>query len=472
MASPLSTPSLRQLQLVTSPEYSPNESSTSTHPSPASLARLKQQRRQSSISYTPSSQDPEGIQASSMHQQRRNSVDYCRAPAMSPPPTHRRRPRPLSIAIPSHNPGISAAPVHIRPQTLTERYAGFLSTIAQKEAQVSEMRTQLIAQERELAILKRQWEKIVRNHLAFPDRDAGDRLTGLDGLDKILRGIQNAAVIAADAVSDASSTNPSPVFSRLSLDSTTPSDANYSSPDTSIDIQTPSKTMDGPPSPPKPGHAARRRSLAPPREKRPTPSSPFSPSSSMSSPSSTLPPPTKATQNNSPRQRDNALAPLPGTALGSAAFSLIPRLADMNFSDIKGGMDKFISPQQQKRASRVFGGLWGAVASPSPATTSSSRKKEKKIQREQVNLMDMDVEEDNSDDDDTIMPSRSTQITVMVPDNVRSQPKPPSAGGSGLDLSITASPSLYLTSSASAGSTPPIREEEKESEEFSDAWNW
>lgn len=143
----------------------------------------------------------------------------------------------------------------------------------------------------------------------------------------------------------------------------------------------------------------------------------------------------------------------------------------MNFSDIKGGMDKFISPQQQKRASKVFGGLWGAVASPSPAA-SASRKKEKKIQREQVNLMDMDVDEDNSDDDDTIMPSRSTQITVMVPDNVRSQPKPSSMGGSGLDLSITASPSLHLTSSMSVGMTPPIREEEKESEEFSDAWNW
>jgi len=143
----------------------------------------------------------------------------------------------------------------------------------------------------------------------------------------------------------------------------------------------------------------------------------------------------------------------------------------MNFSDIKGGMDKFISPQQQKRASRVFGGLWGAVASPSAAAASTSRKKEKKIQREQVNLMDMDVEEDNSDDEDTIMPSRSTQITVMVPDNVRSQPKPTNVGG-GLDLSITASPSLYLTSSTSAGPTPPIREEDKESEEFSDAWNW
>lgn len=129
----------------------------------------------------------------------------------------------------------------------------------------------------------------------------------------------------------------------------------------------------------------------------------------------------------------------------------------VNLSDIKGGMDKLISPQQQKRASRVLEGLWGAVASPSAVAAASARKEKKKSEREQVHLLDCD---DDVEGDETIMPSRSSQFTVMIPDNKEE-----------LDLSITASPSGYLTSNH-ALSTPPIKEDRETEESSEDGWNW
>lgn len=151
---------------------------------------------------------------------------------------------------------------------------------------------------------------------------------------------------------------------------------------------------------------------------------------------------------------------------------------NVNFSDIRGGVDKIISPQQQKRASKVFEGLWGAVASPSAVAAAAARKERKKVEREQVNLLDMGVDkfDGDNDEDDTIMPSRSSQFTVMAPDiQQKRKVKPPNAKEPELDLSITASPSGYLTSSPATGfPTPPIKEEkESESEELSeDGWNW
>jgi len=139
-------------------------------------------------------------------------------------------------------------------------------------------------------------------------------------------------------------------------------------------------------------------------------------------------------------------------------------------------MDKIISPQQQKRASKVFEGLWGAVASPSAVAAAAARKERKKIERDQVNLLDMEFDRDDGDngEDDTIMPSRSSQFTVMAPDNYQKRKVKP-AKEPELDLSITASPSGYLTSSpAFEVLTHSIKEEkESESEDFSeDGWNW
>lgn len=83
-----------------------------------------------------------------------------------------------------------------------------------------------------------------------------------------------------------------------------------------------------------------------------------------------------------------------------------------------------------------------------------------------MNLLEMDAEEE-----ETVMPSRSSQFTILAPDN-----SPMNNGGGGgkkeLDLSITASPSGYLTRKAPLLHTPPIKEEERESEDSSDDWNW
>jgi len=415
--------------------------------------------------------------------QRRSSIDY-NQPDPLPPPPQRRRPRPLSIAIPNHSHTALSTPSALpRPQTLTEIYAPFLTLIAQKEAQVSELRSQPTAQETELAILKRKWEKVVKHHLAFPDRER-DGLTGLDSLDKIIRGIQTTATTAGAAVADAasaseaSSPNPSPVFSRHSLESSSHSaDTSFTSPDTSIElpasVKPTSRGVYHEPSPPRTStttiatSTTRRRSLAPMEKK-----------SSISSPSELYPvqsygaPSHKPKASLSPRQRDNGLAPLPGTALTSAAFSFIPQLSNMNLnvnlSDIKGGVDKFISPQQQKRASRVLEGIWGAVSSPSAA--SASVRKGMKKQREIVNLLEADA------DDETIMPSKSSQFSLLVPDNSSR-----ATSRDDVDLSITASPSEYLAALSPSQSspldalavglsTPPIKEENEDSSE--DGWNW
>jgi len=150
----------------------------------------------------------------------------------------------------------------------------------------------------------------------------------------------------------------------------------------------------------------------------------------------------------------------------------------MNLSDIKGGMDKIISPQQQKRASRVFEGLWGAVASPSAAAAAAARKEKKKTERDQVNLLEMDAS-DQDDNDDTIMPSRSSQFTVMAPDSRLHDPKSNASSQElEIDLSITASPSGYLTKSPAFDvSAHPIKEDERESTteegmDSEDGWNW
>jgi len=90
-----------------------------------------------------------------------------------------------------------------------------------------------------------------------------------------------------------------------------------------------------------------------------------------------------------------------------------------------------------------------------------------------VNLLDMDAEDNNLDDEDTIMPSRSSQATVLALGNARFQPKSSASKNPELDLSINASPSGYLTSSPAVGlSTPPIKEEEKDSDFSEDGWNW
>jgi len=136
---------------------------------------------------------------------------------------------------------------------------------------------------------------------------------------------------------------------------------------------------------------------------------------------------------------------------------------NLNLSDFRDGVDKIISPQQQKRASKVFEGLWGAVASPTAVAASSARREKKITERnEERNLMD-DV------DDDTIMPSHDSRFGVIAPDVHLGA------------LDITASPSGYLTSShsssasasplvAAGSSTPPIKEEKEEGSE--DDWNW
>jgi len=133
---------------------------------------------------------------------------------------------------------------------------------------------------------------------------------------------------------------------------------------------------------------------------------------------------------------------------------------NVNFSDIKGGVDKFISPQQQKRASKVFEGFWEAVASPSGVAAASARKKEKKVER---NLLESDGE------DEMIKPLNNSQFAILAPDN-----SPKRVKEKELDLSITASPSGYLTATRRHSLyAPVIKEEEKESEESSeDGWNW
>jgi len=133
---------------------------------------------------------------------------------------------------------------------------------------------------------------------------------------------------------------------------------------------------------------------------------------------------------------------------------------NVNFSDIKGGVDKFLLPQQQKRASKVFEGLWEAVASPSGVAAASARKKEKKVER---NLLESDGE------DETIKPLNNPQFAILAPDN-----SPKRVKEKELDLSITTSPSGYLTTTRrNSLYAPVIKEEEKESEESSeDGWNW
>lgn len=136
-------------------------------------------------------------------------------------------------------------------------------------------------------------------------------------------------------------------------------------------------------------------------------------------------------------------------------------------------MDKFISPQQQKRASGVFQGLWEAVASPSAVAAANARKDKKKEKAEVgfdrgVNLMDENNDEDDFDFEATITPSKSSKFTVLSPDR---SPRLPEKKD--LDLSITASPSAFLTTQRDNGLyTPSIKEDEKESEDSSDDWNW
>nr|GAT55844.1 predicted protein [Mycena chlorophos] len=131
-----SMPVPRPLQLAStlgdsapSSPFSPASATTPTTPS----------RRPSSIIYNPPSRPPNRSGLS-----RSNSVDISSRRNSAPPETQRS------------------------PVTLAEKHKDLLEFIAQKEAKVLELRTQLLAHENELLQLKRKWERIVSRGFTSP----------------------------------------------------------------------------------------------------------------------------------------------------------------------------------------------------------------------------------------------------------------------------------------------------------------